>query len=92
MFPADAATGLPGPDWLRDRRLAAAERAASAGLPTAEEEIWRYSRIAELDLDRYTVAAGVASAGIPDRVRPFLATVPDRAALVVTVDGHIVHC
>lgn len=34
-----------------DLRLAAAERAAAAVLPTADEEVWRYSRIRELDLD-----------------------------------------
>ena len=32
----------------------ALERFAAAVLPTAEEEIWRYSRIAELDLSRFT--------------------------------------
>jgi len=92
MFPVDAATGLPGPDWLRDRRLAAAERAATAGLPTTEEEIWRYSRIGELDLDRFTVATAPPPGGIPEAVGRYLQTVADRAALVVTVDGRVVRC
>ena len=91
MFTVDAATGLPGPDWLRNRRLAAAERAASAGLPTVEEEIWRYSRIGELDLDRFAVATTEPAATVPDAVAALLATVPDRAGLVVTVDGWVVH-
>ena len=34
-------------------RVAAAERALATATPTEAEEIWRYSRIAELDLDRY---------------------------------------
>ena len=46
---------LVGPDL--EQRLAAAERFAATELPTAEEEIWRYSRIGELDLDRFSPAA-----------------------------------
>ncbi|MET0143789.1 MAG: Fe-S cluster assembly protein SufD [Ilumatobacteraceae bacterium] len=38
-------------------RVAAAERAAAADLPSPSEEIWRYSRIAELALDRFTPGA-----------------------------------
>ena len=34
--------------------MAAAERFAAAPWPTTEEEIWRYSRIDELDLERFT--------------------------------------
>jgi len=50
-FSPDVVAALEGPDWLRSARLAAAERYAAASLPSTEEEIWRYSRIAELDLD-----------------------------------------
>ncbi len=49
------------PDAVRDldagwaaMRLAAIERFGAASLPTADEEIWRYSRIDQLDLDRFT--------------------------------------
>ncbi|HWC68229.1 MAG TPA: Fe-S cluster assembly protein SufD [Acidimicrobiales bacterium] len=52
----DAARALDGPDWLRARRERAAEQAAAADLPSTEEEIWRYSRIEELDLDRFRPA------------------------------------
>jgi Fe-S cluster assembly protein SufD len=41
----------------QSRRVAAAERAAALALPSADEEIWRYSRIAELDLERFTPGA-----------------------------------
>jgi Fe-S cluster assembly protein SufD len=34
-------------------RRAAAERAQAMELPTAEQEVWRYSRIGELKLDRF---------------------------------------
>ncbi len=46
---------LVGP--VLEQRLAAAERFAATELPTAEEEIWRYSRIGELDLERFGPAA-----------------------------------
>lgn len=56
------------PDAVRDaggvalaERVAAAERFVTAELPTADEEIWRYSRIAELDLERFTPAASVTT-------------------------------
>jgi Fe-S cluster assembly protein SufD len=49
----DAARATDGPAWLRASRVAAAERAEAAAFPSAEEEIWRYSRIGELDLDRF---------------------------------------
>ena len=56
-FTAEAARALAGPQWLVERRLAAAERFAGAALPTPAEEAWRYSRIDKLDLDRYRPAA-----------------------------------
>ena len=40
-----------------------AERVAATPLPTTEEEVWRYSRIGELDLDRFD--AGPSSAERP---------------------------
>ncbi len=49
-FSPQAARGLPQP--FAEERALAAERAAAAELPTTAEEIWRYSRIEELELDR----------------------------------------
>jgi len=51
-FSADAIAGLAGPDGLAPRRADAAERFAGTSLPSADEEVWRYSPIDELDLDR----------------------------------------
>ncbi len=70
-FTADTARTLGGPSWLVERRLAAAERFGAAPWPTTEEEIWRYSRIEELDLEsfrspRRSVVA-VASSSSPAR-------------------------
>jgi Fe-S cluster assembly protein SufD len=46
----DAARALGGPDWLVARRVAAAESAAAMAQPSPTEELWRYSRISDLDL------------------------------------------
>ena len=81
-FSTDAAATLGGPDWFRARRLAAAERFNAGSLPDAGEEIWRYSRIGELDLDAYrpaTPQAGEAP-GVPD-------SAGDHAAMVVVQNG-----
>ncbi len=55
-FTVDAARSLPGPRWLAERRAAAAERFAAADPPTAAEEEWRYSAIADFDLAAYKLA------------------------------------
>ncbi|MGI8984586.1 MAG: Fe-S cluster assembly protein SufD [Acidimicrobiales bacterium] len=74
---------------MRARRLAAAERVAAGALPDASEEIWRYSRIGELDLDAYRPALG-APGGAGE-----VGAVPEgtgaRAALVVVHNGRPVH-
>ena len=93
-FTPDAARALGGPDWLRDRRVAAAERLAEIAWPTADEEIWRYSRIDDLDLDRFRpfVADELGQPGI-DAVPgggPVAAEVGSRAGLIVVRDGRVV--
>lgn len=57
-FTRERSTQLGGPEWLRARRAAAYERVAASEriVPTTEPESWRYSRIDELDLDRYDLA------------------------------------
>jgi Fe-S cluster assembly protein SufD len=72
---------------LRARRLAAAERFSAGSLPDPSEEIWRYSRISELDLDAYRPALSApADAGhvgnIPEGTG-------ERSALVVVHNGRI---
>src|SRR5829696_5569437 len=51
-FSPDAARAADLP--FTDARVAAAQRAGDAVWPTPAEEIWRYSRIEELDAERYT--------------------------------------
>ncbi len=53
-FSPDAARGFD--TRYSATRTAAAERVAAAALPSTDEEIWRYSRIESLDLDRFAPA------------------------------------
>ncbi|MCU1499494.1 MAG: Fe-S cluster assembly protein SufD [Acidimicrobiales bacterium] len=82
-FTADAAAALAGPDWLRARRRSAAERFAAASLPDTEEEVWRYSRVGELDLAAWQLVTGEASAVVP----PSDDLLHDAAVTVTVVDG-----
>jgi Fe-S cluster assembly protein SufD len=93
-FSVDAARALGGPDWLVERRVGAAERLASISWPTPQEEIWRYSRIDELDLDRYRpVTADELGAPGDERAPgggPWAAEAGTRAATIVVRDGRVV--
>jgi len=94
-FTADASRALPGPDWLAERRSAAAERLADLAWPTTEEEIWRYSRVDELDLDRFRPVPA-EQLGVPGDEPapgggPVAAEAGERAGLVVVRNGRVVH-
>jgi Fe-S cluster assembly protein SufD len=94
-FTADAARALGGPDWLVERRVAAAERLATLSWPNPEEEIWRYSRIGELDLARYRPFEE-AELGRPGDERapgggPWAAEAGRHAGMIVVRDGRVVH-
>ncbi len=65
-FTPDAARRFGG-GWS-ELRIAAAERFAATSLPTPDEEIWRYSRIDQLDLDRFAPAPGTTHVKAPDGV------------------------
>jgi Fe-S cluster assembly protein SufD len=96
-FSADAARSLGGPDWLVERRLAALDRFAAAPPPPLDEDLWRYGRIGELDLDRYVPtgssdAAGpepVLDAGEWPEVARLLELVGERSGLALVVDGQV---
>lgn len=77
----------PPADWLQTRRGEAAEAFAKASLPSTAEEVWRYSRIAELDLDAYRPATepGDGPVDLPG-VGPAAATVVVRNGHVTSVD------
>lgn len=85
-FSTDAAGALPGSDWLVGRRRAAADRFATTPLPSPEEEVWRYSRIGDLDLSQYApVAPGPV--GFDDDELVQLAAGAD--LVVVLTDGRL---
>ena len=94
-FTPDAARDLPGPGWLSDRRSAAVKRLAEVMWPTTSEEIWRYSRIGELDLARYRPVPAVQMGEPGDEPAPgggpIAAEAGERAGLVVVRNGRVVH-
>ncbi len=89
-FTIDDAGAVPGPEWHTARRREAAQRFESADLPTAEEEVWRYSRIGDLDLSSFRPTDGAAT-GIDAAVGSLIEKVAPAALVVVTVDGRTVH-
>jgi Fe-S cluster assembly protein SufD len=94
-FTPDAARALGGPDWLAERRGRAAEQLDALEWPSASEEIWRYSRIDDLDLDRYRplTADELGAAGVENAPGGgvLAAEAGARAGLVVVRDGRVVH-
>jgi Fe-S cluster assembly protein SufD len=94
-FTPDAARALGGPDWLVERRLRAVERLADITWPAAAEEIWRYSRIDDFDLDRYRPVTieeiGTAGDERAPGGGPWGAEVGKTAGMVVVRDGRVVH-
>ncbi len=90
-FTSESSAGVPGPAWLRSRRAAAAERVAGAALPTDAEEVWRYSRIGELDVDAYSPPGPdvVADSTVPEPLERILAVAGERAGLIVLRNGRV---
>jgi len=88
-FTVDAAAALDGPDWLRAQRVTAAERFVASGLPSSAEEVWRYSRIDELDLDAYSLLASDAAPG-PDAADVATEDLVPGSIGVLVVDGRVV--
>jgi Fe-S cluster assembly protein SufD len=94
-FTPDAARGLPGPDWLAARRNAAAARLADVEWPTERQEIWRYSRIGELDLSNFRPVPPeqMGEPGVEPAPGggPIAAEAGERSGLVVVRNGRVVH-
>lgn len=92
-FTADAAAALAGPDWLRQRRARASAQIRDESRPTTDEEVWRYSRVDELDLDAYApvdVSAPGLGSEVPEGARVVLEGIGSRAAAVVVRNGRVV--
>jgi Fe-S cluster assembly protein SufD len=80
-------TTLPGPAALRALRARALARFEQGPLPTDADEIWRYSRIDELDPSTYTPAEPTAPPAIPPAVRRAVDIIGPHSAVALTVDG-----
>lgn len=91
IAPNHDSAGADGTAALAARRAAAAARLGDpAGLPSADEEVWRYSRIADLDLDEWSVVTDVApGATVPDEVGALLGSFGHLAGAVVVADGAV---
>jgi len=95
---AEVARSLGGPHWLSVRRADALERFTASPAPVVDEDLWRYSRVGDLDLDQY-VASGSAGAGsLPPALEAdawpqsaaLLEKVGERSGLALVVDGVLV--
>ncbi len=89
--PPDAPLASPAPAWLDERRRAVAERLGEPTMPSTDEEVWRYSRVDDIDLASWAPVTDVPAPGIPDAVAEVLAALPERAATVVVRNGYVVH-
>ena len=79
-FAPRVARSLGGPNWLAERRLDALGKFATALAPVVDEDLWRYSRISELDLGQY-VPSGTARTAVA-RPAPEADAWPRSAALL----------
>lgn len=52
-FTSELAAKLPGPQWLKDRRVVAAEIFAGMDMVSADSEEWRYSPIEKFDFSHW---------------------------------------
>ena len=87
--PLAAPDGAPGTDALDARRADAARRLGDRlVLPAADEEVWRYSRIAEVDPERWALPAPAST--VPGAVVELLESLGHLAGAVVVHDGTVV--
>lgn len=90
-FTADAAAGLPGPDWLRARRVDAFSDVQTMPLPSEKEEVWRYTPVDQLRLDDFSPVTSPPPNVDDPLASAFLAGVaadlPERSALVSVIEG-----
>jgi len=60
----DHAGAHGGPAWLEELRDKAQAELAACGLPDPSDEVWRYSPIGELELDRFSLADEAAAPSV----------------------------
>ncbi|MEI7478781.1 MAG: hypothetical protein WCK25_00580, partial [Actinomycetes bacterium] len=77
-----------GPAWLQELRQHAATEAVALPMPSATEELWRYSPINDLDLGRFQLVETPAASRHADELLGQLTETP--ACVILLVDGHVV--
>ena len=77
-----------GPSWLLERRRLAAETFARLEMPTERDESFRYGRIDDLDLERFSSTKSKGNAD-PVAASRLLAAIGPAAATIRTLDGEI---
>jgi Fe-S cluster assembly protein SufD len=88
-FSADALRRLPGPPRLSDQRFASWQRFEAAPRPSESDEIWRYSRIDDLELGDYAplLADDEVPAQLPAAVQALVGATGPGATVLVTRNG-----
>ena len=79
---------MSSPRWLLDRRSASTPPEQLV-LPSTDEEVWRYSRVADVDLSSWEIVAE-RSEGVPPEVTSLLESLGHLAAAVVVRNGAVV--
>lgn len=87
MFSLDQVVALGGSAEAQARRRDALARAHEVGLPSFEEEVWRYTPIDDLVLSRYNLSSGPGHPPAPGLLGDSMAAA---AAMVTLSDGHLV--
>jgi Fe-S cluster assembly protein SufD len=88
-FTAEASAGLPGPEWLRERRAAGYDAVTAGSLPSENEEVWRYTPINTLVLDEFAPPTHGGPAPAGDQLLAALTTALDGVAGSVLVHNGI---
>ena len=79
---------MSSPQWLVDQRSAAVHTDQFA-MPSSEEEVWRYSRVADVDLSQWAIVSD-RSEGIPAEAAALLDSLGHLAGTVVVRNGAVV--
>lgn len=85
----ETAREIAGPEWLSDRRVAAAGRYVQRVVPGSDAEEWRYSRIGDLDVDRYEFEPTPADSALPELLLAARDQFVARAATVLVLNGRV---
>ncbi|HEY6532986.1 MAG TPA: Fe-S cluster assembly protein SufD [Acidimicrobiales bacterium] len=85
----DAPLASPAPAWFDERRRAVAARIGEPVVPSTDEEVWRYSRVADIDLASWTLPEEPEPA-VPAAVVELLDSLPTSSATVVVRNGYVV--